>query len=52
MKSLPSGKLCEKCLQLCETVGWSDALQLFVCDTCFTDLNDEIEDEKNDYQTY
>lgn len=51
MKVLFSRQLCEECFQFREDVSWSPTLQIFVCDECFTDLNDEIEDEKNDYQT-
>lgn len=35
--------ICEECHNFKIDVAWSQLLQIFVCDECFTEINDELE---------
>ena len=39
-------RVCAHCRSNDDTVGWSDYLYFYVCDSCYTDIMDAKEDEK------
>lgn len=41
---------CAKCKSKDDTVDWSNAFSCYICDECFTDIGDAIEDKNHETQ--
>lgn len=40
-------RICAKCKSPGDDVAWSEHFYMYVCDECYTDMNDEIEDARS-----